>query len=107
MTVLTGVIVAEQYVFAHVPEPHLFALLVLLALYVGVLEQLCIELRDLDDGLCHRQERMDLAHERQVRLDRLFDGRGEPAVRPCAVVEARSTVACLTAASCPAGFSSC
>ena len=64
VAVLTGVIVAEQYIFTHVPEPHLFTLLVLLTLYVGVFEQLCIELRNLDDGFCHRKEQMDLAYKR-------------------------------------------
>ena len=66
MAVLTCVTVTEKNVFSGVPEPHLFALLVLLTLYVGVFEQLCIELCHLDDCLGHREERMDLAYERQV-----------------------------------------
>ena len=66
VAVLAGVTVTEKNVFSGVPEPHLFALLVLLTLYVGVFEQLCIELCHLDDCLGHREERMDLAYERQV-----------------------------------------
>ena len=56
VAVLAGVTVTEKNVFSGVPEPHLFALLVLLALYVGIFKQLRIELCHLDDGLCYRQE---------------------------------------------------
>ena len=66
MAVLTCMTVTEKNIFSGVPEPHLFSLLVLFALYVGILEQLCVELCDLDDGFRYREERMDFAYERQM-----------------------------------------
>ena len=36
MAVLTCVTVTEKNIFSGVPEPHLFSLLILLALYVGI-----------------------------------------------------------------------
>ena len=56
MAVLTCVTVTEKNIFSGVPEPHLFSLLILFALYVGIFKQLRIELCHLDDSLCYRQE---------------------------------------------------
>lgn len=66
VAVLTSVTVAEKNIFSCIPEPHLFSLLILFALYVGIFEQLRIELSHLDDGFRYREERMDFAYERQM-----------------------------------------
>lgn len=104
MTVLTCVTVTEKNIFSGVPEPHLFSLLVLFALYVGILEQLCVELCHFDNCLRNREDAVHLSDKMQMRFDGLFHRRSKPAVRSSAVVESWGTVTCLTVASCPSCF---
>lgn len=85
--------VAEQYVFAYVPEAELLAVLVVGARKAGVLDPLHVELRDLDGDGCHRKEMRHVGDGPDVRTDFLFDGRGKPSLRSAAVVEAGRTVA--------------
>ena len=104
VAVLTFMTVTEHDILTYIPEPHLFSLLILFSLYVGIFEQLRIELCHFDDCLRNREDAVHLPDEMQMRVDGLFYGRSKPAVRSSAVVESWGTVACLTVASCPSCF---
>ena len=60
VTVLTGMSVTEQYILTYVPESQLFSLLVSCSLYVGILEQLGVELCHFDDCFRNRKDAVHL-----------------------------------------------
>lgn len=68
MAVLALVVIAEQDVFAYVPETELRALLILLTRDTGVLQELRIELRHFDRHGCDGQDATGVLHGFDMRM---------------------------------------
>ena len=72
---LANVSVSEKYVFPHVPESELFALLVRRFGNVRVLQQLRVKRRCFDGYGSHRQDPHDRFYARHVRRNAVFHRR--------------------------------
>lgn len=79
MAVLALVVIAEQDVFAYVPETELWSLLVLLPGYAGVFKQLRVELCHFHDDGLNGKDAADRLHYAEMGFDFLSDGRRQPA----------------------------
>ena len=75
MAVLALVVIAEQNVFAYVPEAELWSLLVLLPRDAGVLQELRIELCHFHDDGFDGKDGTDRLHNVEMGFDLLSDGR--------------------------------
>ena len=96
---LTRVIVAEEYVFAHIPEAELRTLLVCFSLYFRVAYLLNVVLRYLDSGFTDRQELMYHLDCLEMRLDFVLYRRSKPTIRFPSVEKSLLTVSRFSAPS--------
>ena len=88
----TPVTIPEQYVFTHVPESHLIALLIFCAQYIWVLQFLRIKCSALNHDLCDRQYRMHKGNAVQMTIHFMLYRWSEPSVRSSAIIEPRSAI---------------
>ena len=101
LAVNTLVPIPCQDVLPHVPKAHLFALLILLTLDVGILDFLSIELSNLNSGLRNWKQLMSQADNLQVTLDLLFNTGCYPTIFLLAVIKTNLAVTCLAVSPCP------
>lgn len=80
VAVLALMIVTEQYVFTYVPEAELFALLVLFAANLRILEQLRIKLRHFHDDVSHGKNGTHHVNNAEMAVCLLPDGWRKPTV---------------------------
>src|SRR6266446_2684232 len=95
LTPLTGVTIPGKHIFTHVPEAHLWSLLVLLPLDLGVAYLLKVELCYFNGCLADWQQFVHQLNGFQVRINPVLHGRGEPSLRSLPIEKTRLTIACL------------
>ena len=104
---LADMAVTEQNIFTHVPEPELFPLLVLCALYFRILDLLDIERRNLHNDFRYGQYLMYPAYSRKVCINFMLYRGGEPSVAALPVLKAGLPVSCFAVTPGPAILPAC
>jgi hypothetical protein len=104
LTMLAPVAIPCKDVFTDIPESHLFALLVLHALNLFVLDLLGIELSDLNGGLNYRKTPVYHTDNLQVSVNLVKDAWCKPILLLAAVIKPWRTIAGLAVSACPTVF---